>query len=112
MRLAMNTPMQTLLTAPPLSAQEAARLPKGAGMNDEQKREAATDLSANVLWLIEQVLVKHNIAIIEASKEAIDDAVAKEREECAKIVDKWFNSMSSEPEMAEIAAEIRARGAP
>jgi hypothetical protein len=79
-------------------------------MNDEQKREAATDLSANVLWLIEQVLVKHNIAIIEASKEAIDDAVAKEREECAKIVDKWFNSMSSEPEMAEIAAEIRARG--
>ena len=50
-------------------------------MNDEQKREAATDLSANVLWLIEQVLVKHNIAIIEASKEAIDDAVAKEREE-------------------------------
>jgi len=36
--------------------------------------------------------------------------VAKEREECAKIVDKWFNSMSSEPEMAEIAAEIRARG--
>jgi len=35
---------------------------------------------------------------------------AAEREECAKIVDKWFNSMSSEPEMAEIAAEIRARG--
>ena len=79
-------------------------------MNDEQKREAAADLSENVLWLIEQVLIKHNIAIIEASKEAIDDAVAKEREECAKIVDKWFDSMSSEPEMEEIAAEIRARG--
>ena len=79
-------------------------------MNDEQKREAAADLSENVLWLIEQVLIKHNIAIIEASKEAIDDAVAKEREECAKIVDQWFNSMSSEPEMEEIAAEIRARG--
>jgi hypothetical protein len=79
-------------------------------MNDEQKREAAADLSENVLWLIEQVLIKHNIAIIEASKEAIDDAVAKEREECAKIVDKWFNGMSSEPEMEEIAAEIRARG--
>lgn len=79
-------------------------------MNEEQKREAAADLSENVLWLIEQVLIKHNIAIIEASREAIDDAVAKEREECAKIVDQWFNGMSSEPEMEKIAAEIRARG--
>ena len=35
---------------------------------------------------------------------------AAEREECAKIVDKWFEGMSSEPEMKEIAAEIRARG--
>jgi len=35
---------------------------------------------------------------------------AGEREECAKIVDKWFEGMSSEPEMKEIAAEIRARG--
>jgi hypothetical protein len=35
---------------------------------------------------------------------------AAEREQCAKIVDKWFEGMSSEPEMAEIAAEIRARG--
>ncbi len=33
-----------------------------------------------------------------------------EREECAKIVDRWYDGPSSEPEMAEIAAEIRARG--
>ncbi len=35
---------------------------------------------------------------------------AAEREECAKIVDRWHDGPSSEPEMAEIAAEIRARG--
>ena len=33
-----------------------------------------------------------------------------EREACAKIVDRWHDGPSSEPEMAEIAAEIRARG--
>ena len=32
-----------------------------------------------------------------------------EREECAKIVDDWYNSLASEPEMAYIAAEIRSR---
>ena len=35
--------------------------------------------------------------------------VKAEREECAKIVDDWYNSLASEPEMAEIAAEIRSR---
>ena len=34
---------------------------------------------------------------------------AHEREECAKIVDDWYNSLASEPEMAYIAAEIRSR---
>ena len=42
---------------------------------------------------------------IEASKMA----VVMEREACAKIVDKWAESMSSEPEMLEIAKEIRNR---
>ena len=35
---------------------------------------------------------------------------AKEREACAKVCDEWANSLSSEPEMAKMAAEIRARG--
>ena len=30
-------------------------------------------------------------------------------EECAKIVDEWYHSLASEPEMLEIAQEIRAR---
>jgi len=34
---------------------------------------------------------------------------AHEREECAKVVDDWYNSLASEPEMAYIAAEIRSR---
>ena len=34
---------------------------------------------------------------------------AHEREECAKIVDDWYNSLASEPEMAYIAAEIRSK---
>jgi hypothetical protein len=38
------------------------------------------------------------------------EIAAAEREECAKIVDRWHDGPSSEPEMAEIAAEIRARG--
>ena len=83
-------------------------------MNDEQKREAAADLSENVLWLIEQVLIKHNIAIIEASKEAIDDAVAKEREECAKVCETYNKrECYNDEDMAvanECAATIRARG--
>jgi hypothetical protein len=35
---------------------------------------------------------------------------AKEREACAKVCDEWANSLSSEPEMAKMAAEIQARG--
>ena len=34
----------------------------------------------------------------------------KEREACAKIVDEWFHSLASEPEMEKIAEQIRARG--
>ena len=35
---------------------------------------------------------------------------AAEREACAKVCEKWANSLSGEPEMLEMAAEIRARG--
>lgn len=45
-----------------------------------------------------------------ASRTVIDAAVLQEREACARIVDEWANSLSSEPEMADIAAQIRARG--
>ena len=35
--------------------------------------------------------------------------VLQEREACAKICDEWANSLSGEPEMVEMAKEIRAR---
>ena len=60
-------------------------------MTEDKKREAAAYLGENVLWLIEQILIKHNIAIIEASKEAIDAAVKKEREECAKLCEACYD---------------------
>lgn len=40
----------------------------------------------------------------------VNKAIEAEREACAKIVDEWANGMSSEPEMVEIAKEIRVRG--
>jgi hypothetical protein len=36
--------------------------------------------------------------------------VEAEREACAGIVDEWAKGLSGEPEMFEIAKEIRARG--
>ena len=58
----------------------------------------------------EDLLVELDWQIAENWTRAMVNGVETEREECAKIVDKWFEGMSSEPEMKEIAAEIRARG--
>ena len=40
----------------------------------------------------------------------VNRAIENEREACAKIVDEWFHSLASEPEMEKIAEQIRARG--
>jgi hypothetical protein len=40
----------------------------------------------------------------------VNHAIEAEREACAKIVDEWFHSLASEPEMEKIAEQIRARG--
>ena len=79
-------------------------------MTDKQIREAAEYLGENALWLIKQILIKHDAAILEASKEAIDAAVAKEREECAKLCER-FQARDVGMQPAECAAAIRARGA-
>jgi hypothetical protein len=76
-------------------------------MTDEKLRAAARDLGENVLWLVEQILIKHNMAILEGSKEAIDAAVAVEREACADIAENWkCNGMPR----TTLAEQIRARG--
>ena len=46
----------------------------------------------------------------EELRRMVEIAVEAEREACAKICDEWANSLSGEPEMEKIAAEIRARG--
>ena len=96
-------------------------------MTDKQIRKAAEHLGENALWLIKQILIKHDAAIIEASKEAIDAAVAKEREECAKVCEaeeqrilskqsgRDFDQVDTNLRMIacvlpDIAAAIRARG--
>jgi hypothetical protein len=80
-------------------------------VNEKKLREAATDLGENVMWLIEQVLVKHNMAIIEASKEAVDAAVLAEREACAQVCDTLGDEFA-DVNPAYCAAAIRERGAP
>jgi hypothetical protein len=76
-------------------------------VTDERLREFAHELGENVLWLIEQVLVKHNMAILEGSKEAMDDAVKVERSAVADLVEQM--GIEGYGTLA-IAAAIRARG--
>ena len=78
-------------------------------MTDKQIRKAAEHLGENALWLIKQILIKHDAAILEASKEAIDAAVAKEREACARVCDEL--ERANLYGVKECAAAIRARGA-
>ena len=76
-------------------------------MTDEKLRAAARDLGENVLWLVEQILIKHNMAILEGSKEAIDTAVAVEREACAKVAEAYEPRCDICP--SGVANAIRAR---
>lgn len=46
---------------------------------------------------------------VTAMSNAFDMGAAYEREQCAQIVDEWASGLSSEPEMENIAEEIRAR---
>ena len=80
-------------------------------MTDKKIREAAEHLGENALWLIKQILIKHDAAILEASKEAIDAAVAAEREACALVCENHpdgLNMMGGA--FVACAAAIRARG--
>ena len=51
--------------------------------------------------------------LVKALKQELDNAIAAERSECAKIADHtsaWCRSFSSEETAERIAAAIRARG--
>lgn len=52
-------------------------------MTDKQK--AAEYLGENVISLMKRVLAKHDLAILEESHRMIHEAVAAERERCARV---------------------------
>ena len=97
-------------------------------MNDYDKRlaEASKTLGGNVMKMIGLILQKHDAAVIEASMEAIEAAVAAEREACAKVCEaeanrakwNWDNDISGNQPFwnggkqlaSSCAAAIRARG--
>jgi hypothetical protein len=57
----------------------------------------------------DEALALARAEIMTVAIETTKHAILIEREECAKIVDKWSESLSSEPEMKEIAEAIRNR---
>ena len=57
----------------------------------------------------DEALALAQAEIMTMAIEASRQAVMIEREECAKIIDKWAESLAGEPKMKEIADEIRNR---
>lgn len=78
-------------------------------MNDYDKRlsTASEILSKNAVRLITLILQKHDAAVIEGSIEAIESAVAAEREACAILCEQMgeqgYGTLAA-------AAAIRTRG--
>ena len=67
----------------------------------EMAREAGFEGCAELTW--------ENVICTEELEAFAKLIATKEREACAKIVDDWFHSLASEPEMEKIAEQIRAR---
>lgn len=77
----------------------------------KNKNAAAEYLGANALDLIKQILIKHDRAILEESHRLIQEAIKKEREECAKLLERRVTGILREvdAETKACAAAIRAR---
>ena len=72
---------------------------------DKRIEKAAEHLGSGALKMIKAILMKHDVAIIEAGQEAIEAAVKAEREACAQLCgDMVFYTGY------DCAAAIRARG--
>ena len=91
---------------------EIIELARQAGMMSE-----VLQLGRNLELLTDfaKLVAKHTLMNIDPSKfiswqEGFEAGRFAEREACAKIVDDWFHSLASEPEMEKIAEQIRARG--
>ena len=58
-------------------------------MNNKQK--AAEFMGEEVISLMKSVLAKHDLAILEESHRMIQEAVAAERERCAKVCEEFYS---------------------
>ena len=76
-------------------------------MKDKQK--AAEFMGEAVISLMKRVLTKHDLAILEESHRMIQEAVAKEREWCAKVCEAraGHNSMGAYQILMSAADAIR-----
>jgi hypothetical protein len=72
-------------------------------MNNKQK--AAEFMGEEVISLMKSVLAKHDLAILEESHRMIQEAVAAERERCAKIVEQYTGAWDDKG--FALAAKIR-----
>jgi hypothetical protein len=72
-------------------------------MNNKQK--AAEFMGEEVISLMKSVLAKHDLAILEESHRMIQEAVAAERERCAKVCDEFYYSL-----IAQKCAEAIRKG--
>jgi len=77
---------------------------------DKRLAEAGKTLGGNALKMIGLILQKHDAAVIEASMEAIEAAVAAEREACAKAVEAEAHMFATLAAAKSLADAIRARG--
>ena len=71
----------------------------------KEKSMTQDEMIAKLTEMLEIQQKLHETAI-----DMLKPAIEAEREACAKIVDEWFHSLASEPEMEKIAEQIRARG--
>ena len=68
------------------------------------------DLKAFAKLVAKHTLLNTDPSSFMSYQEGVEVGRMAEREACAKIVDDWFHSLASEPEMEKIAEQIRARG--
>lgn len=81
---------------------------------DKKLSAAADHLGENTLWLIQQVLRKHDKAVIEAGLEAVRDARLAEREACARVAEEFLDDpfLSGHGYASGCARAIRERELP
>jgi hypothetical protein len=83
-----------------------------AELNDFQRKILLGQGAGVTLYTqkeFDAALTEAKAEIMAIAIQTTRQAILIEREECAKIVDAWINSLSSEPEMVEIAEAIRNR---